>query len=76
MSEDFLSGHMKGRPVFQKIKTQTKLWKQKVRGAVFVEYLLLLTIIGIGAIAGLTTLRSALINELMDLANAINAINS
>ncbi|MCH9654191.1 MAG: hypothetical protein K0U86_16385 [Planctomycetes bacterium] len=55
---------------------QSRRWTKKVRGAVFVEYLLLLTIIGIGAIAGLTTLRSALINELMDLANAINAINS
>ncbi|KAA0131850.1 MULTISPECIES: hypothetical protein [Gimesia] len=58
------------------IRTQTKRWKRKVRGSIFIEYLLLLTIIGIGAIAGLTTLRSALINELMDLANAINAINS
>jgi|TARA_R110002095_G_scaffold1297_2_gene6820 Flp pilus assembly pilin Flp len=62
--------------VLNKIRTKTQQWKKKVRGAVFVEYLLLLTIIGIGAIAGLTTLRSALINELMDLANAINAINS
>ena len=62
--------------MLNKIRTQSQRWKKKVRGAVFVEYLLLLTIIGIGAIAGLTTLRSALINELMDLANAINAINS
>jgi len=62
--------------VLNKIRTQSQRWKQKVRGAVFVEYLLLLTIIGIGAIAGLTTLRSAMINELIDLANAINAINS
>lgn len=62
--------------MLNKIRTQSQRWKQKVRGAVFVEYLLLLTIIGIGAIAGLTTLRSAMINELIDLANAINAINS
>ncbi len=62
--------------MLNKIRTQSRRWTQKVRGAVFVEYLLLLTIIGIGAIAGLTTLRSALINELWDLANAINAINS
>lgn len=61
--------------MLKKIRAQSKLWKQKIRGSVFVEYLLLLTIVGIGAIAGLTTLRSALINELMDLANAINAIN-
>lgn len=67
---------MKGLPVLKLIRTQTKRWKRKVRGSIFIEYLLLLTIIGIGAIAGLTTLRSALINELMDLANAINAINS
>lgn len=67
---------MKGHPVLKLIRTQKKRWKRKVRGSIFIEYLLLLTIIGIGAIAGLTTLRSALINELMDLANAINAINS
>lgn len=46
------------------------------RGAVFVEYLLLVTLVGLGVIVGLATLRSALINELMDLANAINAINT
>lgn len=41
------------------------------RGSVFVEYLLLLTIVGIGVIAGLATLRGALLNELIELANAI-----
>jgi pilus assembly protein Flp/PilA len=49
--------------------------RRKGRGAVTVEYLLLLTIIGIGVIVGLCTVRNALINELNDLANAINAIN-
>ena len=44
------------------------------RGGVFVEYLLLLTIVGIGVIAGLATVRSALISELLDLANAIASI--
>lgn len=53
----------------------TKL-KSRLRGVVFAEYLLLLTLVGIGVIVGLATLRSALINELNDLANAINAINS
>ena len=43
-------------------------------GSVFVEYLLLLTIVGIGAIAGLATLRGALTSELIDLANAIASI--
>ncbi len=47
----------------------------KRRGSVFVEYLLLLTIVGIGVIVGLVSVRGALVNELMDLANAINAIN-
>lgn len=45
------------------------------KGTVFVEYLLLLTIVGIGAIAGLATLRGALTSELIDLAEAIATIN-
>ena len=44
------------------------------RGGVFVEYLLLLTIVGIGVIAGLATLRGALLNELLELADAIASI--
>ena len=44
------------------------------RGSIFVEYLLLLTLIGIGVIAGLAAVRSALLSELQDLADAINAI--
>ncbi len=44
------------------------------RGGIFVEYLLLLTIVGIGVIAGLATIRGALLNELLELADAINAI--
>lgn len=43
-------------------------------GGVFVEYLLLMTIVGIGVIAGLATVRGALLNELLELANAIAAI--
>lgn len=50
-----------------------RLWNDR-RGSVFVEYLLLLTIVGIGVIAGLATLRGALLNELIELANAIAAI--
>jgi pilus assembly protein Flp/PilA len=48
--------------------------RHEVGGAVFVEYLLLLTIIGIGVICGLATLKGALIDELNDLALAIQAI--
>ena len=40
----------------------------------FVEYILLVTIVGIGVIVGLALVRVALVNELQDLANAINAI--
>lgn len=46
------------------------------RGAVFIEYLLLVTLVGFGVIVGLAALRGALVNELLDLANAINAINT
>lgn len=45
------------------------------RGAVVVEYLLLVTLVGIGAVVGLATVRMALVEELTDLAQAIAAIN-
>ncbi len=50
-----------------------RLWRE-TQGSIFVEYLLLLTIVGIGVIAGLATVRGALISELLDLANAIASI--
>ena len=49
--------------------------RHDVGGSVFVEYLLLLTLVGIGVIVGLAAVRTALINELLDLANAIAAIS-
>lgn len=59
------------------IRRLTRRLKRPSRrnGSVFVEYLLLVTIVGIGVIVGLACLRVALVNELLDLANAINAIN-
>jgi len=50
-----------------------RIWRDR-RGSVFVEYILLLTIVGIGVIVGLATLKDALISELNDLAAAIKAI--
>ncbi len=50
-----------------------RFWRDR-RGGVFVEYILLLTIVGIGVIVGLATLKDALISELNDLAAAITAI--
>lgn len=44
------------------------------QASIFVEYLLLMTIVGIGTIAGLATVRGALLNELIELANSISAI--
>jgi pilus assembly protein Flp/PilA len=46
----------------------------ETNGSVFVEYLLLLTLVGIGVIVGLAAVRTALINELVDLAHAISSI--
>ncbi|NQV28908.1 MAG: hypothetical protein HQ518_31525 [Rhodopirellula sp.] len=43
-------------------------------GAVTVEYILLITIVGLGALVGLAAVRNSLINELTDLATAIMAI--
>ncbi|MFO1040407.1 MAG: hypothetical protein U0941_01390 [Planctomycetaceae bacterium] len=55
------------------MKSLRRLWAD-TSGGIFVEYLLLMTIVGIGAIAGLATVRGALLNELLELANAIAAI--
>jgi hypothetical protein len=47
-----------------------------VRGSIFVEYILLLTLAGIGTIVGLVAVREALVAELKDLACAIKALIS
>ncbi len=44
------------------------------RGGVFVEYILLVTIVGLGTIVGLALLRTALIDELNQLGQAISQI--
>jgi len=62
--------------VFQKLKTQWTKKNRGSKGSIFVEYLLLLSIVGIGVLVGLASVRTALVNELIDLANAINAINT
>jgi Flp pilus assembly pilin Flp len=53
-----------------------KRLRTDTRGEVFVEYILLLTIVGIGVIVGVAVLRTALINELVELAQAILAIKA
>jgi pilus assembly protein Flp/PilA len=60
------------RAVATKLKN---LW-QNIDGTQTLEYILLTSLIGIGTIAAMATVRDALINELGDLAAAINAINS
>jgi Flp pilus assembly pilin Flp len=50
-----------------------KLWNDQ-RGGVIVEYILLLSIVGIGAVVGLAVLRHSLITELQQLAEAIAQI--
>ena len=61
------------------MKRLSKLFRRLVRrvdGAVFVEYLLLLTLVGIGVIAGLAAVRAAMLSELDDLTMAIKMISS
>ncbi len=45
-------------------------------GLISVEYIFLLTLVGIGTIVGLVTLRDALVHELGDLANAVSSLIS
>jgi len=58
------------------IRFLRKFWRLRrdTRGGVFIEYLLLCTIVGIGVIVGLAAVKEALIAELQDLALAIDAI--
>ncbi len=56
------------------IKSWLRRLRDDTRGEVFVEYILLLTIVGIGAITGMAVLRSSLINELTELASAIDGL--
>lgn len=58
----------------RKFTQRSKKLTHRRAGGVFVEYLLLMTIVGIGVIAGLATVRGALLNELLELATAIAAI--
>jgi hypothetical protein len=53
-------------------------WRQRPRSrrraVVTAEYLILLTLVGIGVIVGLAAVRNSLLSELCDLAQAISAI--
>lgn len=52
-----------------------KLQKREKRsGAVTVEYVLLVTLVGIGVLVGLAMIRNALVGELEDIASAISNI--
>ena len=61
--------------MLRRLKKSINAQKRRWKGAVLIEYILLVTIVGIGVIVGLAVVREALVNELIDLANAINAIN-
>jgi Flp pilus assembly pilin Flp len=62
--------------VLKKLQLKTKKLTTRIKGTIVIEYLLLVTLVGLGVIVGMSVLREALVNELTDLANAINAINS
>lgn len=49
--------------------------RNRRKGSVIVEYLLLCTIVGIGVLVGLAAVRAALVTELQDIASAIEGIS-
>jgi hypothetical protein len=51
-----------------------QILQQRRRGVVTAEYLLLVTLIGIGVLVGLAVLRNAIVAELQDCADAVQAI--
>jgi hypothetical protein len=52
-----------------------QLRSHKRRGALTLEWILLVTVLVIGIIGGMAAVRNATNAELLDLANAISAIN-
>ncbi len=50
--------------------------RRRHRGIVTIEYLLLVTLVGIGSIVGLALVRNALVTELNDVATAITQLNN
>jgi hypothetical protein len=55
--------------------TKKQLRSHKRRGALTLEWILLVTVLVIGIIGGMAAVRNATNAELLDLANAISAIN-
>ncbi len=52
--------------MLRRLKKSINAQKRRWKGSVFIEYILLVTIVGLAVV------REALVNELIDLANAIN----
>src|SRR6187401_2334956 len=55
--------------------TMIRFKKSKRRGVLTLEWVLLITVVVIGVIGGLGAVRNAMIGELQDLAEAIEALN-
>jgi hypothetical protein len=64
----------RGRHAVLQRKQRNQASESRSRGAIFVEYILTLTLVGIGVIVGLVAVRTALVTELQDLADAIAAL--
>ena len=56
-------------------KSPTSPRRNRRRGVLTLEWILLITVLVIGIIGGLGAVRNAVISELLDLAEAIEAIN-
>ena len=53
----------------------TQLWNDESGAILTVELVLIATIVAIGAVAGLTTLRNAIVTELSDLAQGVSLLD-
>ena len=55
-------------------KKKSQRFRRRRRGVLTFEWLLLITVVVIGIVGGLSTVRDALINELDELAAAVDAL--
>jgi len=52
-----------------------KLWNDEIGGIISAEYIMLSGILVAGLVTGLTSVRTAMLNELENVSNGISAIN-
>ena len=63
------------RTITQQIRLMKRLWRDECGALSVNDYILMVTIIGVGAVAGLATVRDATVQDLGDVAIALETLD-